>query len=239
VSADPVALTFDVDWAPDFAIDATADLLVARGFRATWLVTHRSAAIDRLRDHPELFELGIHPNFREGSTHGSDTDAILRHCMAVVPDAISMRTHSLVQSTPLLARIVGTTPIRIDASLLLPRVPGLRPFEHPFDGVSLLRVPFDWEDDVEMEFEEPRWAPAEQSGNGGLRTFNFHPMHVYLNSRDMTAYRAVRASHAALDRIEESVARAHRNEGEGTAAALRHLLETVSPEHTRRLRDLR
>ncbi|HEY8645027.1 MAG TPA: hypothetical protein VIL77_04030 [Gaiellaceae bacterium] len=63
-------LTLDVDWCPDSAIDDVAELLIERDVPATWLVTHTSPAIDRLRLRADLFELGIHPNFLPGSTHG-------------------------------------------------------------------------------------------------------------------------------------------------------------------------
>ena len=57
-----LVLTLDMDWAPDCAIDFVSEELVSREVRATWFVTHASPAVHRLREHPELFELGIHPN---------------------------------------------------------------------------------------------------------------------------------------------------------------------------------
>src|SRR5215467_8520985 len=99
---DAPILTFDIDWAPDFMIDHVAGILVEARVRATWFVTHSSDAIDRLREHPDLFELGIHPNFLPGSSHGSSPQEVLQTCMTIVPEAQSFRTHSLVQSTPLL-----------------------------------------------------------------------------------------------------------------------------------------
>lgn len=236
---DPVVLTFDLDWAPDFAIDSVADLLVERRTRATWLITHASPAVDRLRQHADLFELGIHPNFRSGSTHGSAIDSVLEHCMEIVPEAVSMRTHSLVQSTPLLARVVATTPIRTDASLLLPRVPGLRPFEQPYDGNVLLRVPFDWEDDVEMEFAAPRWDARAVLREPGMRTFNFHPMLVYLNARDMTPYRTVRSVGPRLDALHEVDARPYVTEGTGARTTLHELVDAVDPARLKWLKELR
>ena len=239
MTLDPVLLTFDLDWAPDFAIDAVAELLVERRIRATWLITHACAAVDRLRSHPDLFELGIHPNFRSGSTHGAAIDSVLQHCMEIVPEAVSMRTHSLAQSTPLLARVVATTPIRVDASLLLPRVAGHRPFEQPYDGNVLLRVPFDWEDDVEMEFSEPRWDARAVLRAPGMRTFNFHPMLVYLNARTMTPYRTVRSSVPKLDALDETAARPHVNEGIGVGTTLAGLLDAIDPARTQWLKELR
>src|SRR4051794_10356042 len=99
-----LVVTLDVDWAPDFMIDAAAAALVQHGVRATWFVTHASPAIDRLGERPDLFELGIHPNFREGTTHGDDPIA---HLLEIVPGARCARTHSLLQSTPLLERLMA------------------------------------------------------------------------------------------------------------------------------------
>src|ERR1017187_7044133 len=101
-----VALTLDIDWAPDFVIDFAADLLIRRRVKATWFVTHSSPAVDRLRDHPELFELGIHPNFLPGSSQGKTVAEVLSFCRACVPEARSMRTHALVQSSGLLGDVM-------------------------------------------------------------------------------------------------------------------------------------
>ena len=98
VAKDDVLVTLDVDWAPDCVIDAVAALLIDANVRATWFITHESPALDRLRQRPDLFELGIHPNFFPGSTHGTDPKEILRHCMSLVPEAKSIRTHGLYQS---------------------------------------------------------------------------------------------------------------------------------------------
>src|SRR5437870_1859007 len=153
-----IVLTFDVDWAPDFAIDFVAEQLVQHQIRATWFVTHDSPAIERLRRHPELFELGIHPNFLPGSTHGATTHEVLRHCMTMVPEAVSLRTHCLFQSTPLLCDVLTLTPIRVDASLYLPHARALSPNEYQWRGETLLRVPHFWEDDFEMERTVPCWS---------------------------------------------------------------------------------
>ena len=53
-SENEIALTLDVDWAPDFMIDFAAEILVEHGVRATWFVTHDSPALTRLRAQPIL-----------------------------------------------------------------------------------------------------------------------------------------------------------------------------------------
>ena len=213
---DEVILTLDVDWAPDFIIDDVAQRLVSRDVRATWFVTHESPAIDRLRRHPELFELGIHPNFSQGSTHGATPEAVLQSCLSLVPNAVSMRTHMLIQSSPLLMDVLGSTPIRVDVSMFLPHLPGLQPFPFWMKRRALWRVPFFWEDDLEMERPEPVWdlQPLLDIGPG-LKVFDFHPMHVYLNRVDMFAYQKLKASLKKLTEMTPEDTAGLSTEGEG------------------------
>jgi polysaccharide deactylase WbmS-like protein len=215
---DPVAITLDVDWAPDHAIDAVAGQLIERDVRATWFVTHASPAIERLRERPELFELGIHPNFAPGSTHGETPEAVLDHCMALVPEARAMRTHGLVQSTALLALGREHTPIRVDASLFLPGAAGLAPIEYPLAPGPIVRVPYLWEDDAEMLRPDPAWdAWGVATGAQGLAVFDFHPIHVILNSADTRAYEALKQR--GLDRAGPADLQAGDGLGAGTAFA--------------------
>jgi hypothetical protein len=215
---DPVAITLDVDWAPDHAIDTVAGHLIEHSVRATWFVTHASPAIDRLRGRPDLFELGIHPNFAPGSSHGDTPEAVLDHCMALVPEARAMRTHGLVQSTALLALVRERTPVRTDVSLFLPGAKALEPVVYPLAPGSIVRVPYLWEDDAEMLKPDPAWdAWAVATGAQGLAVFDFHPIHVILNSADMRAYEALKRR--GLDRAGAADLQPRNGAGAGTAFA--------------------
>lgn len=186
---DTFAITLDIDWVPDFVIDFVADLFREHNVRATWFVTHASPAVERLRDDPSLFELGIHPNFLSGSTHGKTPDEVLQHCMDLVPEAVSMRSHALFQSSPLFAHILWHSSITIDLSLLLAYAPGLQPGKFFWQGRELLRIPFFWEDDIEMERPQPVWRVEPMLALApGLKIFNFHPIHIYLNSPSIQPY---------------------------------------------------
>ena len=223
-----IAVTIDVDWAPDEVIDHTARLLIERGTPATWFVTHTSAAIDRLRERPDLFELGIHPNFMPGSTHGSTDEDVLAHCLELVPDAISMRSHSLLCSTPLLALVLDTTPLRVDSSLLLMHATGLAPFTFTWNGRTLVRVPLVWEDDLVME-ELPRsWSvDARWLDEPGLKVFDFHPIHVYLNSSEMSPYWKLRTE-SPVRTATEAALRPYVSSEPGTGTFFVELLDEVA-----------
>jgi polysaccharide deactylase WbmS-like protein len=212
-----VVATLDVDWAPDFAIDFTAELLAGEGVRSTWLVTHASPAIERLAARPDLFELGIHPNFAAGSSHGNTPQAVLDHCMDLLPGARTMRAHSLVTSSPLMNLVVAESPIVADLSIFLPHAPALAPVPYTFGGRTVYRIPFYWEDDYEYGLETPSWDLAEHLEEApGLKIFNFHPIHVYLNSRDGRAYAELKAQAEPLTRLSEEATAASVNAGTGT-----------------------
>ena len=228
MQTDDVSLiTLDTDWAPDAAIDFTAQLLLAQRVRATWFITHNSPAIERLKDYPDCFELGIHPNFMAGSTHGATPAAVLRHCLDLVPAPRCVRTHGLVQSTALLDLMFTTTPVVCDVSVLLPRAPHLQPVKWEWHGQPYWRVPYFWEDDVEMERAEPDWNLAPLLAIPGMKVFDFHPIHVMLNSADMAPYEDLKR---AVPRLTEATAadvaaRAHAGPGSRTvfAALVAHL----------------
>ena len=236
-----VLLTIDVDWAPDDAIDFTAEILVRRGVKATWFLTHASPAVERLRARPDLFELGIHPNFLPGSSHGATHEEVLDFCMKLVPDARSMRTHALVQSTPIYDLVLKRTPVRCDLSLLLPYAPRLDPVEYQWKGTTLLRLPYHWEDDVEQLRDRPSWDLAPALEGDGLRIFDFHPIHVFLNSADMAPYEALKAavrpmSNATKDQMERFVNRGGGSQTVFTALA-DHLASIGGGERARDVYD--
>jgi hypothetical protein len=173
-----VVLTLDVDWAPDSMVDAVAARLVAAGAPATWFVTHESPALERLRERPDLFELGIHPNFRAGSSHGETPAAVLEHVMALVPEAVSSRAHGVEQSGDLLHELVRRTPVRIDSTTFLPDLPDAPLVTQRTPHGDLLRVPFTWSDDYEPLRARPDWGWERVLAEPGLKVVLFHPTRV-------------------------------------------------------------
>jgi hypothetical protein len=201
-------ITFDIDWAPDFVIDAVAELLIATSIKSTWFVTHLSPAVLRLRKRPNLFELGIHPNFSVGSSHGAEPTAVIHRCLEFVPEARVVRTHGLVQSSNLLDQIFAEAPrLQTDVSLLLPRARCAEPHSFPFGGRLVTRMPYVWEDDLEMIRDDPWWRLKDCAAMHGLMIFDFHPIHVYMNAPRLAAYNALkgrveRLSSALIDQVE-------------------------------------
>jgi hypothetical protein len=210
-------------------IDAAAEALVAREVPATWFVTHAGPAIDRLRERPDLFELGIHPNFLAGSTHGATPAEVLAHCVALVPEARAARTHCLLQSTPLHDALIETGRIEVDVSLFLPGASGLEPVEQWSPRGRLVRLPYVWQDNMEMYAPEPRWQTSTLAEPPGLRIFDFHPVHVWLNSRRFDAYERLKAA-GPLSAATEQDAAPFRGSGPGALTAFLDLADRLAAD---------
>ena len=220
-------VTLDIDWVPDYVIDHVAGILKSAGVKATWLVTHSSPAIDRLAAE-SLFELGIHPNFMAGSSHGADARAVLDHCAALVPGARSMRTHGLMQSSRLLAEIASTTSVRVDSSICMPYVAGIRPFVYETGSGPLVRIPFVWADDLEMADPRCDWRLAPLAGIGpGLKVLNFHPIHVFLNSSNPEVYGELKRAVPRLEELPQDRAESARASGRGTATLFAEVADAL------------
>jgi hypothetical protein len=224
------AITLDIDWAPDFVIDFVADMLIQYNTRATWFVTHNSPAVECLRQNKELFELGIHPNFMVGSTHGQTPESVLNHCMGLIPDAVSMRTHALFQSTPILAKAARLTSVKTDVSLFLPYAAHLQPVRMWFDPMhSLIRVPVYWSDGTEINSPSPIWETSPSIvEEDGVKVFAFHPMHIYLNSPDAQPYQRVKECTPQLDKTQPADLEPLINLGRGDRTFFLELIRDLS-----------
>lgn len=232
---DGVLITFDVDWAPEWAIGLCADLCAKAGAKATFFATHQSEVLNELAADPR-FEVGIHPNFLPNSTQGESAESIMRECLSFAPRARSMRTHSLVQSSPIF-EMVGShfAQIETDLSLLLPFHANLQPVDCFVGEPSrrMVRLPYHWEDDMVATWPGWNWE-ATPIFAVGLNSVNFHPILVALNSATLDSYRTLKRqlsgrhlSQATPDDLTRLV-----SEGAGTRSYLVHLLELLSGQPT-------
>jgi len=194
-------LTFDVDWAPDFVIDEVVDFLLEKKLKATWFITHDSPSIRKILEHKEIFEFGLHPNFLSNSSQGTNEKEVMNNLRKIIPDSKIIRTHALFQSTYLFRNLVKNFDLKIDVSLLLPDTPNLQPHKIYFDEQNneLIRVPFFWEDDIEMYNPKKSLSmKSERYHVEGLKIFDFHPIHIFLNSNNMENYESLKKSKPLL-----------------------------------------
>lgn len=225
-------LTLDVDWAPDFVIDYTSTMIKKFKIKATWFITHDSPAIQRLMNEP-LFEVGLHPNFENNSTQGDGIDNILQNLKKIAPNAKSIRTHGLLQSSKILSRF-NQYGIDVDVSLFLTKQPLLQP--HYSKYFKLNRIPYFWEDDVEME-EGADWKNIEKYNQiPGLKIYDFHPIHIFLNSHSFAVYEKIKNTN--YPNIDEVELLSQKNESFGVETFFKSLLESLKNKNTFTISDI-
>jgi len=234
-----LVITIDVDWAPDFIIDQVAQLLTSYGVKSTWFVTHESYAIDRLRERPELFELGIHPNFLPGSSHGETPDDVLTKMMEIVPDAVSSRSHAVMHSGRILSGIMKHTNVKIDSTFFLPELEGIQPVIHEMDNGWVMKAPFFWADDYEMGKANPDWNIDRFYTMNGLKILMFHPIHLFLNSPAIQFYNDFRVKQLNSNIKMESEFSRYKHEGTGAMNSFLSVLSQLeNKEDSIQLKDL-
>lgn len=229
-----VAITFDIDWAPDWCVHDCAELVRKARTQATFFVTHSSAILDTLRGDSDRFELGVHPNFLPASTQGSGMHEILDHCISIVPEATAIRTHCLVQSTTLFQVLIDHySGIEVDVSLLLPFHEGLTATALFLNECRrpLIRLPYLWEDDIAAQWPTFTWNQLPFS-NHGLRIYDFHPIHVALNTDTMERYASLKRSCVGrpLHSLSRNDVAPFVNHGEGARSFLERILGSASAE---------
>lgn len=211
-----LALTLDIDWAPDWMIDDVAAQLVERKVKATWFATHPSDAVNRLRACPGLFEIGLHPNFLPGSSHGDAPEVVMRTLTTWFPEARAARAHCLYQSERHLQLMCERFGILVDCSIFLKDAEAIVPHRIRYSpkGPPLLRIPHSFQDN--MHINEPMtWSlEAPVFAGLGLKVLNFHPVHLALNSGTPAAYQRLKKKTGIPNATREDVARL-RNVGAG------------------------
>lgn len=176
-------ITLDCDWAPDFILDSVFEKLENLKIKSTWFITNNSKFVQKNHDNP-LIELGLHPNFSPDSTQGKTPESILENLKNILPHAKSIRTHGLMQSSNLLSKFHDFG-IENDVSIILPRTINIIP--HYSKYLKLFRYPFFWEDDEEFSYFN--WSlDALMLKTSGMKIFDFHPIHIFLNSNNIDSY---------------------------------------------------
>lgn len=180
-----LVLTFDLDWCSDEVLHYTLNKLIHNKVPATFFVTHKNNLLDVIRKF-DFFELGIHPNFNRNTTHGNSVEEIINHCLNIVPEAISSRSHGLNISSDKLISMMQKG-IKIDCSIFMPEVEKLEKFSFGIYENEISRIPYNWEDDYEFYQENKKYI-FNDIVHYSNKILDFHPVHVYLNSNSEKEY---------------------------------------------------
>lgn len=182
-----IAITSDIDWAPEEVIDDFFSFFEEKNINCTLFCTHESEIIKSANKN--IFELSIHPNFNEllkGQTNRS-AEQIIDNLLRLYPHAKGVRSHSMTQSTGLLDMFKNKGLI-YDSNQFIPFNTKIRPY-NLWNGMK--RIPYNWEDDIVWMYGKKfskNWIYEEFFENLDYWVFDFHPIHVYLNTDCESTY---------------------------------------------------
>jgi len=208
-----IGITLDIDWAPDEVVKFVIDTLFEYQVKATLFATHKSELIKSL--DISRYEIGIHPDFSRDGNYNN----VIQALQAVYPQAIGVRSHGLFESSMILRAFLDNG-LKYDVNTFIPMREGLYPF---LRLNKLVRIPFYWEDDA--YFSQPATFELSdlQAHKNGLKIYNFHPIHIYMNTSSPEHYREYKAFYHQPDMLSR-----YRNEGKGVRTLFIDLLRYLS-----------
>lgn len=193
-----VAFTSDIDWAPEHVIEYSISLFEKYETKCTFFCTNQSETLSNC--NKELFELGIHPNFNpllEGK--GGNIDEVIENILNIYPESKGVRSHSLTQNSVILNKF-SEKGLIYDANQFMPYQNNIKPFKI-WNG--LVRIPFNWEDALHMEFANSFENIGLDLISNDTNILNFHPIHIYLNTENIERYKMAKKYYHNPQKLKE------------------------------------
>lgn len=219
---DKIFLTFDLDWCSDEVLSYNLDIIEEYNITATFFITHETKLLKRMRKNPNI-ELGIHPNFNfllSGDfRQGKNIEEIVEYYKSMVPDALSVRSHSMTQSSIILDCFEKFS-LTHDSNTFIPFSSGMINTPYFHWTKKLTKIPYFWEDDVHCLYDW-KWDVNNFIQYKGIRVFDFHPIHVFLNTERLDRYENARGDLHNFDVLKQHV----NNTNYGTKNFLIDLIE--------------
>lgn len=214
-------LSIDVDWVGDTILDDTIDIIEKSGAKACFFVTHDTPLLQRIRANKN-FELGIHPNF-DSLLHGDASKSakdIIADLLEIVPEAKVLRSHAMTTSGRWLGLYKDAGITHLSNYILFGQT-NIRPVRQ-INGLTEVPVYFA-DDGLLYQNSESLTLFDEDVGfhcsANGVTVYNFHPIHVFLNSENLERY-----AHAKEFQSDLNELLSRRFEGIGARAWLTKLL---------------
>ncbi|RXK07201.1 polysaccharide deacetylase WbmS family protein [Halarcobacter bivalviorum] len=201
-----IFITFDIDWCSDEVLSYTLDIVEKYNIKATFFVTHKTSLLERMRVNPNI-ELGIHPNFNPllngDFRYGKNINEVIKYYKNIVPEAVSVRSHSMTQNSPILDSFEKFG-LLYDCNTFIPFSSGieLQPYEHWTE--ELIKVPYFWEDDIHCIYNW-EWDVKKIMNYSGIKVFDFHPIHIFLNTEHLDRYEKSREWHNCVENLEKQI----------------------------------
>jgi hypothetical protein len=194
-----IAFSTDIDWACDEVIIDLLNIFEENNIKLTIFSTHATKVLDKLNE--ELFEIALHPNFNYLlNGYGKNAEEIMNDMCNIYPDAKGIRSHFDMHSYSL-CELFKQKGLMYESNIFLPYNNNIKPF---VSWNGLYQIPFNWEDDIHFLYNKS----FENSGLNILDDniiFNFHPIHVFLNSENQERYLAAKPYYTDYNKLKDFI----------------------------------
>jgi len=214
LSTNQICITLDVDWVKDEILEPIIQMIEQAGVKATLFATHQSPLLEEL--NPQQFELGLHPNFNQVN---GDFEKPLRELKTLYPNAKGGRSHSLFVSSHIL-QLYMKYGLKYESNIFLFNHQNLQPVIRFKDFIS---IPFYWSDDKYISLGSTFTLNQLHLDALGLKVFNFHPIHIFMNTSSETHYESYRTHYQ-----NPAILRKFINPGEGVGKLFQLLLDYLA-----------
>jgi hypothetical protein len=180
-----IILTFDTDWVNEIAVEYVIDLLDTYGVTGTFFATNHYNCLKNNQKH----EVGIHPNFNNllnGSSKSTCSKSIINDMLVEYPESIGFRSHSLTQSSIILAEAKNSG-LQYDSNIYHPD--GGRPY---IDFSGLIRFTHNYVDLGHLIEKRPFELSEIYFSDNEMNILDFHPIHIFLNTPSTSYYEGVK-----------------------------------------------
>ncbi len=177
INKSKIAVTIDIDWASEYAIEYTLDYFEKNKIPVTVFTTHDSNAIKNRLDN---LEVGLHPYFDINSSHGATIERTIEAVLQLPHNIKAYRCHRFVTSNEI-QDAMRNAGMRCSSNVCT-NLAIINPFFNRFDTLEIpiymedggylfnrypLETSFDWKDKL---------------ASIGLKTIVIHPMHFVVNT---------------------------------------------------------
>ena len=187
-------LTLDTDWCTEEILEFAIALFHERRLPCTVFATGPYAALQS--GDTAMLEIGLHPNFNPGTpeSFGEKLQALRR----LYPRAVGVSSHAMVSGTILLD-LFKNSGLFYDRNILRYKDAAAEAFVY---HNGLLRLPVFWEDDIWFTLEPGARFSAGMLGRENFHLiFNFHPIHLFMNTASAEHYQAFKPHQHDLQKL--------------------------------------
>lgn len=215
-----IFITFDTDWCHAEVLEDTVKIIKEAKISSTVFATGPYEVLLEMGESDQNFEVGIHPNILSRNiTSAADflpgVDESVSGLKETYPGAKSVRSHSLISGSPISQIFKGHGLTHESNTKSSPDLSSaVRPY---FNSSGLVECPISWGDFADIESGPPELETAL------FATLNFHPIHVFLNTRLISEYQ----QHKELGSKPRELLR-RRRAGFGAREALLQVIEAVA-----------